>query len=283
MPIGIYAELLNEMPEKLAMGPRFLSDPNWVWQEKYNGERRLITKVGNTIEDFNRKGEPGKGLSPNIRRTLQQHPLNRFIIDTEYVGHEDRLYVLDTLMVGDDLLIGDEFPLATRLSFQHSNFGSFNKYVVPVIGVTKREDKLALVTRLKAEFAEGFVMRELTKEYRESNATGTLRYNFKVKFWKSLDAVVIGDSKKVVSGKLRDSVLLGLYLPDGRLHEICGATKKSWAQLKPGDVVEVKYLYGTEDLNIVQIDILRVRDDKRAHQCTIDQIEINKNFRKAAV
>lgn len=277
MPTAIYAELLNEISEKTAMSPLYLDNPNWVWMEKLNGERRLITKQGSAIEDFNRKGDPGKGLTPQVRSILASHPLPRYIVDTEYVTHEDRIYLLDTLLTGDDVVA--TMPLATRLSYQHAHFDGFNGRVVPVIGVTKREEKLALVKMLKEKYAEGFVMRDLTAPYRESNEAGTLRYNFKVKFWKSLDAVVIGDSKKVVDGHLRDSVRLGLFMPDGRLHEICGASKKSRFMLKPMDVVEVKYLYGTDALKIVQIDILRVRDDKRPQQCTIDQIQINHNFR----
>jgi len=43
-------------------------------------------------------------------------------------------------------------------------------------------------------------------------------------------------------------------------------------------VVEVKYLYGTGTQDIVQIDILHLRDDKAPKLCTVDQIIINKNW-----
>lgn len=257
---------------------RCLDDPNWVWQEKHNGDRRLITKEGNSIQDFNRKGEPGKGLTELIKSVLRKHPLHRFIIDVEYVGAEDTLYIFDMLIAGDNLIATESY--GTRLSYLHAHFDGFNLMTQPIKSVTKREDKLALVKALKAAAAEGFCAKELDKPYRPSNESGSLRYNYKVKFWKTLDAVVIGDSAKVVDGHLRDSVRLGLYMPDGTLKDISGATKKSKFTLKPGDVVEAKYIYGSGTLDIVQPAILHQRFDKRPLECTIDQIEVNKNFRK---
>jgi ATP-dependent DNA ligase len=276
LPTAIYAELLQEASQELVF-KRTLDDPNWVWQEKQNGDRRLVTKEGNAIADFNRKGEPGKGLDPRLIAILRKHPLHRFVIDVEYVGAEDRIYIFDMLIAGDELVVNN--PYATRLSYLHAHFDGFNSLAVPIKSVTKREDKIALVKELKAISAEGFCAKDLSAPYRPSNESGTVRYNYKVKFWKDLDAVVIGDSTKVVDGHLRDSVRVGLYMPDGTLKDISGATKKSKYVLKPGDVVKVKYIYGSGTLDIVQPAILELRTDKRPLECTIDQIEVNKNFR----
>ena len=275
MPTAIYAELLQDISYKLAK-QRFLNDSNWVWQEKHNGDRRLIEKSGDRISDFNRKGEPGKGLSPEIVAALKRHPLHQFIIDCEFVSAFNELHVFDMLVAGDALIMLDKY--SSRLSYLHTHFDGFDKRVLPIISAVTREEKEALVKRLLKWHAEGFAVKELSAPYRESNASGTVRYNYKVKFWKSLDAVVLGDSTKVVDGHLRDSVRLGLYTPDGKLKDICGATKKSRYDLKRGDVVEVKYNYGSGTLDIVQIDIINLRDDKSPEQCTIDQIVVNKNW-----
>lgn len=277
LPTAIYAELLQEASLELVM-KRCLDDPNWVWQEKHNGDRRLVTKEGNSIQDFNRKGEPGKGLTPEIISVLRKHPLHRFIIDVEYVQAEGILYIFDILIAGDNLIVNETY--GTRLSYLHANFDGFNLRAQPIKSVTKRDEKLALLKELRAAAAEGFCAKELDKPYRPSNESGTVRYNYKVKFWKDLDAVVIGDSTKMVDGHLRDSVRVGLYMPDGSLKDVSGATKKSKYVLKPGDVVKVKYIYGSGTLDIVQPAILEPRHDKRPMECTIDQIEVNKNFRK---
>jgi ATP-dependent DNA ligase len=277
LPTAIYAELLQDLEGGYDLAfKRFLDDPNWVWQEKWNGDRRLILKEGNTIQDFNRKGERGKGLPPEIIAALKAHPLHRFIIDCEWVRDFNQLVIFDMLIAGDDVIATN--PYSSRLSYIHMNFDGFNKRVLPIATAVTRAEKLALVERLIAEHAEGFVMKELSKPYRESNKAGTLRYNYRVKFWKTLDAVVLGDSTKIVDGNTRDSVRLGLYMQDGSLKDICGASKKARYSLKIGDVVEIKYLYGTGTFDIVQIDILHLRDDKTAEQCTIDQIVINKNW-----
>jgi ATP-dependent DNA ligase len=277
LPTAIYAELLQEASRELVF-KRTLDDPNWVWQEKHNGDRRLITKEGNEISDFNRKGEPGKGLSAEIISVLRKHPLHRFIIDVEYVQAENSIYIFDMLIAGDNVIATDSY--GTRLSYLHAHFDGFNLRTMPIKSASKREDKLALVKQLTADAAEGFCAKDLSAPYRPSNEGGTLRYNYKVKFWKDLDAVVIGDSTKVVDGHLRDSVRVGLYMPDGTLKDVSGATKKSKYVLKPGDVVKVKYIYGSGTLDIVQPAILELRTDKRPLECTIDQIEVNKNFRK---
>lgn len=275
MPTAIYAELLQDLSYKLAK-QRYLDDPNWVWEEKWNGDRRLVTKEGDAIRDFNRKGEPGKGLSPEIIAALKKHPLPRFIIDCEFVRDFNQLVIFDMLIAGDEMVAMN--PLVERQAHFHKHFDGFSNYVQPIFSAVTPEEKMELVRRLLREHAEGFVVKNLSASYRQSNKGGTLRYNFRVKFWKTLDAVVLGDSTKVVEGHLRDSVRLGLYMPDGTLKDICGATKKSRYELHKGDVVEIKYLYGTGTFDIVQIDILHLRDDKSPQQCTVDQIVVNKNW-----
>jgi ATP-dependent DNA ligase len=276
LPVAIKAELLQDITYKLAK-QRFLNDANWVWQEKWNGDRRLITKNGDEICDYNRNGEKGKGLSPEVIAALRAHPLDKFIIDTEFVSAFNVLIVFDVLQFGENIIVGEQYR--TRLQVLNTMFTK-GTFVQPIETAFTAEEKTALVKRLLAECAEGFCIKDLNAPYRP--ADNNVRYNYRMKFWKTLDAVVIGDSTKVVDGKLRDSVRLGLYLPDGTLKDICGATKKSRYNLKPGDVVEVKYLYGTGTLDIVQIDILHLRDDKAASLCTVDQIIVNKNWRKKA-
>ena len=275
----IRAELLRDATD--ADVKRFMLDSNSVWQEKHNGDRRLIAKNGNEITDFNRNGERGKGLSPQIINALRKHPAHQFVIDVEYVMAFEKIIIFDVLHIGDEPVVA--LPYSTRLSYLHSNFDGFHADVLPIKSAVTPQDKLALIAEIKSYNGEGFVMKDLRAPYRPSD--NDQRWNYRYKFWKTLDAVVLGDSEKVVAGKKRDSVRLGLYMADGTLKDICGATKKSWAALKPGDVVEVKYLYGTGTLDIVQIDILHQRSDKAARLCTVDQIIVNKNWhlkRKAA-
>jgi bifunctional non-homologous end joining protein LigD len=276
----IYPELLQDASD--AMVQRLMADPNWVWQEKHNGDRRLVEKQGDRIVDYNRHAGRGKGLSPNVVAALKRHPLRQFVIDCEFVGAEDRLHVFDALHLGDYNVVNEKY--LTRLEYLHVSFDKFHAShsdIVPIESAFAPETKVALFERLQKERAEGFVMKDLRAPYRQSNPSGTLRFNYRYKFVKTLDAVVIGDTtERDDKGMLKNSVRLGVSMPNGFLTDICGATKKSAFVLKPMDVVEITYLYGTGTYDVVQPRINRLRDDKRAQECTVDQIIVNKNWRR---
>jgi ATP-dependent DNA ligase len=287
----IYPELLQDATNDMVK--TLLGDSNWVWQEKHNGDRRLVEKSiasDGTVRvvDYNRSAGRGKGLSPNIVEALKRHPLHQFVIDCEYVGAEDKLYVFDALHLGDVNLVNERYRL--RLESVHAFFDGFHKDIVPIESAFTPEQKVALYERLQKIFAEGFVMKDLNAPYRESRPSSN-RWNYRYKFVKTLDAVVIGDTtERDDAGMLKNSVRVGLYMPNGFLKDICGVTKKSGYVLKPGDVVQIVYLYGTGN-NIGERDVVQPRIDvrvkqprydKKPHECTIDQIVVNKNWRKKA-
>jgi hypothetical protein len=258
---------------------RLLQDPNIGFQEKHNGDRRIIEKRGNLIYDYNRNGGSGKGLPSHVIEALRRHPLHQFIIDVELVKnrHFDGIYVFDALFLGDEGVVG--MPYCYRESSYHAQFDGFDECIAPVETARTTEEKMKLIVRLRGENAEGFVTKDLRAVYRPSD--GNRRYNFRYKFVKNCDCVVIGDSTKRVDGHLRDSVRLGLFGKRGKLKDICGATKKSAFTLKAGDVVEIAYLYASGNLDVVQPRILRQRFDKRPEECTLDQLVVNKNWRSS--
>jgi ATP-dependent DNA ligase len=279
MPIAIIAELLQDATPDMAK--RLETDDRYVFQEKHNGDRRIIQKnLDGTILDFNRNGDPGKGLREATKAALRAHPLPQFIIDVEYITKTGMIFVFDALFLGDDMIAAH--PYKHREAAYHSYFTGHHRLIVPVTSARTPQEKRALVAKLKAEFAEGYVAKELDAPYRES--VGNRRWNYRVKFVKRLDAVVIGDSKERNSdGNIKNSVRLGLYDAQGNLKDVCGVTKKSGLVLKPFDVVTILYLYGSDTLDVIQpridMDIKQPRHDKAARLCTVDQIEINKNWK----
>jgi len=285
----IYPELLQDATDDMVK--TLLTNDNFVWQEKHNGDRRVVSKEtfpnGEVrIVDWNRSAGRGKGLTSNIVEALKKHSLHQFVIDCEYVGSEDKLYVFDALHLGDVNIVNERYRL--RLESVHAFFDGFHKDIVPIESAFTPEQKFALYERLKGIFAEGFVMKDLNAPYRESKPSSN-RWNFRHKFVKTLDAVVIGDTtERDEKGMLKNSVRLGLYMPKGELKDVCGVTKKSGFVLKPMDVVQIVYLYGTGN-NITERDVVQPRIDmsvkqprydKKPHECTIDQIIVNKNWRK---
>ncbi len=287
----IYPELLQDATD--AMVKTLMADSNWVWQEKHNGDRRVVSKetaLDGTVRvvDWNRSADRGKGLPPNILEALRNHPLHQFVIDCEYTNHDKKLHVFDALQLGDYAIEGNKYR--SRLEYLHAEFDGFHPDIMPIQSAFTPEEKVALYERLYNECAEGFVMKDLNARYRESGKGGYMRFNFRYKFVKTLDAVVIGDStERDDKGMLKNSVRLGLYMPNGMLKDICGVTKKSSFVLKPMDVVQIIYLYGTGD-TLVERDVVQPRIDmrvkqprvdKRPQECTMSQIVVNKNWRRA--
>lgn len=266
----LLTEILNRRLDRRRFGfpeiERFTKDHRWGYQEKFNGERRIICKEGNSIRVFNRKGEIGKSLPYNLVRLLLSHPLPQFVIDTEVVQNKT-IHILDGLVLGDEQLVHDSYEY--REARCHAEFDNFHASIRVVKTVRDEKGKRELLKHLWETNCEGVVIRRMDAIYKQERAG----QHFKFKFWKELDAVVIGPSPE---GK--DSVRIGVYDERGRLHEICGVSLIGKVRVAPGDVLVIKYLYATADLNIVQPTILKKRTDKSPRECTVTQLELNKNF-----
>lgn len=267
MAIGIRAELPVEVDQSFL--PRLCADPNSGYQEKYNGEYRTICKDSKGIHDFNRNGEAGKGLPPALVTALKKHPLPQFVIAGELVGGKIfRLF--DALILGDLTIIGS--PYEYREAAYHAAFDGCSKVIMPVYTARTHEQKAALAIGLLEGGAEGVIIRDMRAPYVE----GESGQHKKVKFWKTLEAIVLG-----ASPRSKNSVRLGCYDDRGVIHEICGASTigKKFTP-KRGNVVEVKYNKGTRNMHIMEVSMQRIRTDKRPEQCLLSQIVINKDFRQ---
>jgi ATP-dependent DNA ligase len=125
-----------------------------------------------------------------------------------------------------------------------------------------------------ASRGEGIVSKNMTVKYTQGMAGA----HWKLKFLKSAEAVVIGPSPE---GK--DSVEIGMWDSNGRMHRISGLSLRNKYRVAPGTVLEVRFLYATKELHIVQPVLVRVRTDKRAADCKLTQLVpyINKNWVKS--
>jgi ATP-dependent DNA ligase len=267
----IKSELLTEITTGEAQ--RFIADDNYGCEEKHNGERRTICKDASGIRNFNREGNPGKALPAHVINALMSHPLPQFIIDAEY--EKGIVVVLDVLVIGEDNLTTT--PYSERKRIAHKHFENHSILIKVCKTVTGNRAKAAFVLEKMEEVAEGVCFKKLDAVFIQ----GKNGQHKKLKFWKSLDCVVIGPSRHD-----HNSVEVGLYdysvmLATGKplLRRICGVSLNGKPSVKIGDTLEIDYLYGTKRLEVVQPNLVRVRDDKRPEQCTIDQIQINKNFK----
>jgi ATP-dependent DNA ligase len=262
--LAIRADLPVEVDK--AVLTRLCPDPRWGYQEKFNGEYRTICKDSSGIHDFNRNGDPAKGLPSDLIAVLKNHPLHQFIIAGELVGNK-------TFKLFDALILGDEICGASsyehREARYHQEFDGFSKLIQPVYTARAHEAKAQLVIQLLEDGAEGVIVRDMTASYVEGKSGN----HFKVKFWKTLDAVVLGPDPKG-----HHSVRLACYDDRGILREVCGAKILDFHP-KKGDVVEVKYNKGTRNMHIMEIHMERIRTDKVPAECLLSQIVVNKDFR----
>ena len=263
--MAIRADLPVEVDK--AVLTRLCPDPRWGYQEKFNGEYRTICKDSNGIHDFNRNGDPAKGLPSDLIAALKNHPLHQFVIAGELVGNRS-LKLFDALILGDVNYASDAYEI--RETRYHMEFDEYSKLILPTYTARTMETKAQLVIQLLEEGAEGVIVRDMTAPYVE----GKSGQHLKVKFWKTLDAVVIGPDPKG-----HHSVRLGCFDDlTGTLHEVCGAKILNFHP-KKGDVVEVKYNKGTRNMHIMEIHMERIRSDKRPAECLLSQIVVNKDFR----
>lgn len=265
----IQAELLTEATE--ATFKRLLTDSRFGFQEKHNGHRLVICKTGGTIAHFNRIGEPSnKRLPAKLRQTLLRHPLANFVIDAELVG--EVIFLFDALYLGDEELVHDSYEY--REARYHAEFTGYSD-ITPVATARTAEQKSRLWNAVLKANGEGLCGKNMTKPYRMGRAD----QHFKLKFWKTADAIVIGPSPDS-----KDGIDIGMLDAKGRMHRISGCSMLVKAarprRPQPGDVIEVRFLYATKELHIVQPTMLSLRFDKKAAECKLSQLNpyINKNW-----
>ncbi len=266
----IRSELLSEITTQEAQ--RFIADDNYGCEEKHNGERRTICKDASGIRNFNREGNPGKALPAHVINALRAHPLPQFVIDAEF--EKGIVVVLDVLIIGDENYTTTRY--SERKKIAHKYFDNRSILIKVCKTITGKRAKAEFVIEKMEEKAEGVCFKRLDALFIQ----GKNGQHKKLKFWKELDCVVIGPSRHD-----HNSVEVGLYKADGTLHRICGVSLNGKPSVKTGDVVTIDYLYGTRRLEVVQPNLVvhddgtAVRDDKKPRQCTIDQIQVNKNFK----
>jgi ATP-dependent DNA ligase len=264
----IQAELLTESTE--AAFQRMLLDPRFGFQEKHNGHRLVICKTGGQLVHYNRIGEQSsKRLPSNLRLTLMQHPLDNFVIDTELVG--EHLYIFDSLYLGDEELVHDAYEY--REARYHAEFSGYT-HITPVPTARTADDKRLLWQHVLDIKGEGLCAKNMHKSYRMGRAD----QHFKLKFWKTADAIVIGPSPDS-----KDGIDIGMLDAKGRMHRISGCSMLVKAARKrpmAGQVIEVRFLYATKEYHIVQPTMLSLRTDKMAAECKLSQLDpyINKNW-----
>lgn len=263
--LGQAAQLLASCePDELEP---LLADDGWVAQQKLDGARVLV-HVKETVVATNRAGEVTELASAELLSCLAEAAPGS-ILDGELVGGE--YHVFDLLQHGTQDLRGtgylDRWLELDALVDQLSG-------PVRLVAVARTEpEKRALFARLEAERAEGIVFKQKDAPYTPGRPSsgGAQR---KHKFVKSADVVLVENAGNAYAMVVFDPD--GAERPVGKVFAgTTTATREAIdAKLGAGErpVAEVEYLYATDDDQLFQPVFLRLRADKAAEECTLDQL-----------
>lgn len=263
------ALLLTEI--EVANAGRFILDDTYVCQEKHNGHRRVIVSEndGQTLYMMNRVGVR-RTLPGPIAMVLRRLKKN-FVLDGEMLTG-GTFIMFDLLSYnGLDCMTS---PYRARLQFLNDEFTNIHPLLQVTFSAFTQEEKMHLLAKLDAENAEGGVFKSLDAPYTQGKGGD----NWKLKFWKTLSAIVGDRSIDDKTGGIKDGVDVLLYDAKGCLNRISGCSLIGRYKVAKGDVIEVKYLYGTGDGHIVQPVMIMKRDDIAPAECTMTQIKVSKNW-----
>ena len=258
---GFRPQLLNEVSEEDL--EKLFKDKNWCAQEKYDGRRRLLikTKDGDCVAT-NRKGLVVE-MGDDLKKELDQL-FNDVVLDGEDLG--DNVVLFDVINKSGNYL--DRLDHLTFLT------GSIvgGKIILMAPTSFSEKEKRELFKDLKQKNAEGIVFKRLDKTYSPGRpASGGDMLKFK--FVATASCVCIGGN---LAGT---SIALAVYDEKGEEVPVGNATVyPNQTCPKPGQVVEVKYLYYFAGGSLFQPVLLGTgdvsRDDILPEECIIKQLKL---------
>jgi len=255
---GILPQLLNPIEE--ADLSRLIRDPAWWMQEKLDGRRLLIQKHDGIVTGINKLG-----FTVGIPSTIEEAAKifrQDFIIDGEIVG--EVFHAFDLLSV-DGMLVTASAYTDRYLHLIKLLFTGQQNQIKLVESTYMPKQKQEMLDRLKQEGTEGVVFKNLLAPYTPGRpASGGTQFKFK-----------FCESASFIVGKVNGKRSVSLKLFDGtELVSVGNVTIPPNKQIpKPGDIVEVKYLYAFKGGSVFQPVYQSSRDDIDPEECSVDQLK----------
>jgi bifunctional non-homologous end joining protein LigD len=256
---GIHCQLLNPIDEE--QDEKLIADPAYWMQEKWDGRRRLLHKQDGVRTGINKLGL-AVALPETLVRDAQACPVD-FTMDGEAV--DDMLCAFDLLFVEDDDVRGRRY--AERHLLLLNLLGTFAH---PGIHLTETaytpEEKRRMFDRLKSEGREGVVFKHIDASYiagRPASGGSQLKHQFRA-------------TASFVVGKINAKRSASLLLFAGANPTTAGnvTIPASHEIPKPGQIVEVRYLYAFKESGcIYQPVYLGERDDIAPAECVVAQLK----------
>ena len=235
-----------------------IHNPRWGMQQKYDGVRCVVACTSGRVSAANRNSEPFRWGRNQIDAITNEFPTDTdYILDGELAW--ERFYAFDELSQPND-------PYKVRLARATALVESWNRrHIRPVPTWYTTTNKRAAFQAIHDQAIEGVILRRLDAPHTPGhNAEATVRY----KCLQSADVILAGRNGT------KASVCMAVRNGGGevRVGSVTVLGRALWAAIEPGMVAEVRYLYATEYDQLFQPCIVRLRDDKPACDCTLDQL-----------
>jgi bifunctional non-homologous end joining protein LigD len=239
-----------------------LQDSHWWVQQKLDGDRVLFHVKDGAVTALNRNGEIRVNLVPTKVSRQFEIP-GTWVFDGELMA--DQTYWLFDMPVAEPH-INPSHPYEYRLLVLERLFAGWGPDPCVRLLPTARTatTKAALIEATMAANGEGVIFKDISAPYRPGKRSNSM---LKAKYTKTADCVVTD-----VRRDGRANCHVSLYDGKGRLIEVGSVATAGKPAVHVGDVVEVRYLYASEERRLYQPVLLRIRDDKWATDCTMSQL-----------
>lgn len=255
--LGIRPQLLNDIPEDDV--EKYINDPDYCAQEKYDGRRRLLVKDSSGNKAANRKGLIVPLMTDLDIALEKELAAGNYVLDGEDMG--DHVMLFDILT--PDIGYKERY---NSLKYVMKNSSMAALKLADVAWTT--EEKRILYNRLKEENAEGIVFKNIHGRYSPGrpNSGGD---QLKFKFYATASCIVTGQnsskrsiSVSVVEDGTNNMIPVGnvTVYPNQEIPEML-------------TIVEVKYLYYFPGGSLFQPILLGVRDDINIDDCGVSKLK----------
>lgn len=251
-------QLLNPVKDDQQLED-LIQSPDWIMQEKVDGERRMIRITSGALSGYNRRGLE-VALPLKIIDALSRGSVD-LLLDGEIVG--DSYYIFDAISDASgktlDRIFVERLSFLDILGFRREQLSKATPEspVMRVVSAHTIQEKRQLLADVRATGGEGVVFKRRDSLYvpgRPNRGGDQLKY----KLYETAVVAVLGGNVGVRS--VRMSVLTNA---SGRsIEDVGSVTIPPNVEIpKPGDHIEVRYLYAYPGGSLYQPVFLRVRRD----------------------
>ena len=228
-------QLLTEISEDEA--EKYITDDAYCAQEKLDGRNKALRCVNGEVTSANKKGQP---VPTPAAVEVEAKIKPDFIAFAEHIGDVYHVHNL-TRYKGEDI---SKEPYTHRLAKAIMLFPYTETAIRVVETAGTTGEKRKMFNRLKKENREGIVF----KLKDAPHEVGYSEAQRKCKFWASLTAVVFKINQQ-------SSIAIVLYDPKKKLwvdaSNVTVLKRGLLETIKPGDRVEIKYLYALKSSGVL--------------------------------